>query len=141
MANPATNFTQERPGGFTRVVPTGSDDLSMEGVMQSLGLQAKPSGLFAVSAQVAASCVASLLWKDLAYRQEIMSLEKAREYGEAFVEQYKLEGATFYTNGNWDKYHQQSSFGYTPLTDATFSAVVMVVHPKFAACLVVEDED
>ena len=28
-----------------------------------------------------------------------------------------------------------------PLTNATFSAIVMVVHPKYAVCVVVEDED
>ena len=109
--------------------------------MKSLGLEPNASALTQVSPQVAADSVAALLWKDLAYSHEIMPLEKARNYGQAFVEQYDFESVTFYSNGEWNEYHQKSSFGYTPVTPATFSAVVMVVHPDFSACLVVEDED
>jgi hypothetical protein len=134
-------FIRARDGGFTRVTAVRNYGSPLEVVMQLLGLEAKPGALLEVSPQVAASCIAALLWKDLAYKYEFMPREAAERFGESFVEQYTCEGATFYTNGKWDQYHQQSTFGYIPLTSATFSAVVIVVHPEFAACLVVEDED
>jgi hypothetical protein len=109
--------------------------------MPLLGLVANLSALIEVSSQVAAGCIEALLWKDLAYKCECMPRETAARHGAAFVEQYACEGAVFYVNGRWDRYHEQATFGYSPLTSATFSAVVMVVHPEFAACLVVEDED
>lgn len=141
MNHPLLQAIKERDGGFIRLVTAGNHGCALAQVMHSLGLEEKPEALSAVSPEVAANSVAALLWKDLAYGHEFMPWPKALAHGQAFVAEHDGDGATFYVNGEWDRYHQGSGCAYTPLSDATFSAVVMVVHPEFAACLLVEDED
>jgi len=135
------NFIKERSGGFTRLVFVRNYDLPMNQVMQHIGIAAVPDALREVSSSIAAECIASLLWKDMAYGHEFMSLEKARDYANSYIGQFDFEQVRFYTNGSWHEYHVKSGCAYTPLTEATFSAVILAVHPQFAAGLIIEDED
>ena len=77
----------------------------------------------------------------MAYGIEMMPKACAEAYAKEFIDQFPLGSARFFTNGERDQYDRVSAFTYTPMTKATFSAVVMVVHPKYAVCVVVEDED
>lgn len=72
---------------------------------------------------------------------EFMPKQKADGYAHEFLKEYAVGDARFFTNGRWDQYHGSSGFQYSPLTAATFSAVVLVVCPGVATCLLVEDED
>ena len=68
-------------------------------------------------------------------------LATARQHARAFVDAYSGEDTIFFANGRWDRYRTQSGVAFTPLTPATLGAVVVAVHPAYAACLVVDDED
>jgi hypothetical protein len=116
------DFVLERLGS-TRVVAVRNYDLPLADVLSSMGIEPNADALFEVSLS------------------RVVASTTAEEYAKDFFVPLSGDGARFFTNGDWDRYHQHSSFGYMPLTNATFSATVMDVHPKYAVCVVVEDED
>ncbi len=139
---PTLEFIRERDGGFIRVSTVSNRGTSQALLLKSLGLEPLTNALSEVTREIAASCISTLLWRDMAYRStEFMSKQKADGYADDFLENYAVANSQFFTNGRWDKYHESSSFPYSPLTAATFSALVLVVCPEVATCLLVEDED
>ncbi|MGJ7614145.1 MULTISPECIES: hypothetical protein [unclassified Variovorax] len=136
------DFIRERDGGFTRVSTVSSYGTSQALLLKSFGLEPQADALSEVTREVAAACISALLWRDMAYSStEFMPKQKAEGYAQGFLEEYAAEGARFFTNGRWDQFHGSSGFPYSPLTGATFSAVVLVACPGVATCLLVEDED
>jgi hypothetical protein len=134
------DFVLERLGS-TRVVAVRNYDLPLADALSSMGIEPNADALFEVSLSRTVESLTELLSKDMVYGCEMMPRATAEEYAKDFFVPLSGDGTRFFTNGDWDRYHQHSSFGYMPLTNATFSAVVMVVHPKYAVCVVVEDED
>ncbi|WP_234385336.1 hypothetical protein [Paracidovorax avenae] len=133
----------ERGSGFVRVSAVGHHGAALAPLLESFCLQPDAGALSEVTREVAAACVSALLWCDMAYGVELMPREKADAHAHRFLEQCAAEGATFFTNGRWDLYHDGGGAPSTwsPLTSATFSAAVLVVCPAVATCLLVEDED
>ena len=138
--NLCLDFVFERRGS-TRVAIVRNYDLPMREVMKSLGIEPNPEALFEVSFSRAIGCLTILLWKDLAYSLELMPKDRAEAYAKQFVEQFSPENTRFFTNGDWDEYDKLSGISYSPLTPATFSAVLMGLHSTYAIAVVIEDED
>lgn len=138
--NLCLDFVFERRGS-TRIAMVRNYDFPMTEVMSSLHIAPNAGALLEVTFSRAIDCLTALLWKDLAYGVEMMPKAHAETYAKQFFDQFFRDNARFFTNGAWDRYDQVSAFSYTPLTKATFSAVLMVVHPKYAIAVVVEDED
>jgi hypothetical protein len=134
------DFLLERLGS-TRVVAVRNYDSPLADVLSSIGIEPNAAALFEVSLGRAVDCLTELLLKDMAYGCEMIPRTTAEECAKDFFVPLSGDGARFFTSGERDRYHQHPSFGYMPLTNATFSAVVMVVLPKYAVCVVVEDED
>lgn len=141
--NAALDLIVERGSGFVRVSAVGHHGAALAPLLESFGLQPDAGALSEVTREVAAACVSALLWRDMAYGVELMPREKANAHAHRFLEQCAAEGATFFTNGRWDLYHDGGGAlsTWSPLTSATFSAAVLVVCPAVATCLLVEDED
>ena len=138
--NLGLDFVFERLG-TTRVVIARNYDCPIPDVLRSLSVEPNADALFEVSADRAADCLTALLWKDLAYSCEMMPEARAEAYAKQFIAQFPHDSTRFFTNGEWERYHEVTAFSYTPVTKATFSAVVMVVSPDYAVGVVIEDED
>ncbi|WP_053844382.1 hypothetical protein [Paracidovorax avenae] len=142
--NVALDLIGERGCGFVRVSAVGRHGTALVQLLESFGLQPDAGALSAVTREVAAACISALLWRDMAYGVELMPRERAAAHANRFLEECAAEGATFFTNGRWDLYHDGGGGDpstWSPLTSATFSAAVLVVCPAVATCLLVEDED
>jgi hypothetical protein len=113
----------------------------MQHLLKSMSLAPEPEGLKEIDTSTAEKIIEAILWKDLAYGAEIMPKEQASKYALWFVEQYSSQECKLYTNGDWVNYHQKSSNGWHPLTDATFDGGIIIVHPQYAICIWVQDED
>ncbi|AVS70040.1 hypothetical protein C8247_05990 [Paracidovorax avenae] len=141
--NAALDLIGERGCGFVRVSAVGRHGAALAQLLESFGLQPDAGALSEVTREVSAACVSALLWRDMAYGVELMPRERADAHAHRFLEECAVEGATFFTNGRWDLYHDGGggTSAWSPLTSATFSAAVLVVCPAVATCLLVEDED
>jgi hypothetical protein len=106
-----------------------------------MNLAPDPEGLSEIDDRAAIKIIEAILWKDLAYHAEIMPKEQAGEYARWFIENFSGPESRFFTNGDWNDYHQTVSNSWYAFTDATFDAGVIVVSPQYAICLWVEDED
>lgn len=90
--------------------------------------------------------VRRVLHRDLAYDAEIMPEARAAELGERFLAQFGA-GARFFTNGTFYEERRRlsrsvwSGPSWEPVTEATFDTGVLVIGPKGAGCVWVEDED
>ncbi len=96
------------------------------------GLYDDPSAFAEVSASQAHSLVTSILHKDMAYSQPLMTEDRAQELTKQFFAKFGGR-ARFYSNG-WPD-------AWNPATDATFDTGVLVLGEDCAGCLWVEDED
>jgi hypothetical protein len=99
---------------------------------KEFGLNNDPSPFEPVAASNAVLLVASILHKDMAYRQPLMTEERAKELTEQFLGQFGAD-AKFFSNG-WPG-------GWSPATDATFDTGVLVIGKDRSGCIWVEDED
>ena len=104
------DFVLERLGS-TRVVGVRNYDLPLADVLSSMGIEPNADALFEVSLTRAVECLTELLRKDIAYGCEMMPSATAEEYAKDFFIPLSGDGARFFTNGGWDRYHQHSSFG------------------------------
>ena len=99
---------------------------------KEFGLKDDPAAFRPVAAARAVSLVASILHKDMAYSQPLMTAERAKALAEQFLAQFGAD-ARFLSNG-WPG-------GWNPATDATFDSGVLVIGNERSGCLWVEDED
>jgi hypothetical protein len=74
----------------------------------------------------------------MAYSYPMMSVERAKELAEQFLEQFGAV-AKFYSNG-WTGW-ETGSTGWSPATDATFDTGVLIIGNDRSGCIWVEDED
>lgn len=85
----------------------------------------------------------SLLERDLAYNSDADSAPLAEEFPREFLQEFS-EGARFFTNGEWhdDNATNGRPVGiWTPATESTFDAGVLVLHDDRVGVYWVEDED
>lgn len=94
-----------------------------------------------VDRQAAFTIVSSCMHCDLAYRQELLPLDAARDLASRFLSLFGGE-ARFFTNGEpIDVFRPRSSRSWFPITAATFDAGVIAVSPSRVGIFWVEDED
>jgi hypothetical protein len=134
-----------REAGSVRCASTnvwGEPQLGL--LLSAFGLAPEPSFLHEVTGDRAAQVLAAVLHRDMAYKCEVMPAARAKELAYQFLASQET-GAKFYINADWSEYFAPkqgpSSFGWNPLTESTFDAVVLVVGQRYATCIWVEDED
>jgi hypothetical protein len=93
-----------------------------------------------IDATAARRLIQSILHRDLAYCAEIMSLDRAGELTEQFLNQFGTENVRFWTNGTFHEL-RESGAAWNPVTAATFDTGVLVIGPHCSGCFWVEDED
>ena len=99
---------------------------------KEFGLHEEPSAFGELSTSEALSLVTSILHKEMAYSQPLMTEDRARDLAERFFALFG-DRARCYSNG-WPG-------GWNPATDATFDTGILVIGDDCSGCLWVEDED
>lgn len=131
----------DRKAGFLRVDSRRVYDSSLEQVISLFGLVSKPEALEECDIDYAIEVVKTILWRDLAYGTEFLPEETAFERAIFLVNQFYDVESKLYTNGDFKNYHNESSSSWNDLTNATFSAGIIIVNSNYATCIMVEDED
>ena len=132
----------ERRYGITRCTHARVFDRGLGPVLSMCGLSPQTDALTEVSRSQAQTVLEALLWKDLAHRAEVMSLQKARELAHEFVASLAEENTKYFVNADWSLYlRKPNGFSFTGLTDSTFDGGVVALSGGFAACVWVEDKD
>ena len=107
------------------------------------GLRPLGSGWREVDRERAATILRSLLERDLAYSSQADSAPFAEEFSRDFVQEFS-EGARFFTNGDWnddDPTDGRSVGVWTPATQSSFDAGILVLHDHRVGVYWIEDED
>jgi len=115
-------------------------------VAQEFSLNDDNANYHTISLAKAEEIVARLLHQELAYNSEIMPMEQAWNLALDFLRGFDQADARFYTNVDFGTIRQTGPDSWAgpqwnPVTNATFDAGVIAIHPKRAACFWVEDED
>lgn len=130
-----------RTVGVSRCTYAHTFNTDLNYILLLFGLLPKIADLMAISAIKAEGILATLLWKDMAYSAEIISLEYAQQLARHFVMTQKA-GTKFFSNADWQASLDHSNgFGWTPFTDATYDGGVIAVGSNYASCIWFEDED
>lgn len=93
-----------------------------------------------VDGQDAEAILTTVLAEDLAYNCERVPRAEAEQLAADFIHQFDNEPARFYTNIEFGE-SKNALGGWTPVTDATFDAGVLIVSPTRIACAWFMDED
>ena len=132
----------ERRYGITRCAHARIFDRGLKPALLMFGLFPQTDALTEISPSQAQAVLEALLWKDLAYRAEVMSLQRARELAHEFVASHAEENTKYFVNADWSLYlREPNGFSFTGLTDSTFDGGVVALSGGFASCVWVEDED
>jgi hypothetical protein len=116
-------------------VTDSSNDLSA--VLAKFGLFDDSSLVTEVSRAEAISILTELLWKDMAYGVECMSLDAAKGFAENFISESESSKCKYYSNVK-----SAESKQWQPLTSSTFdSGVIISGNIRRHACLWFQDED
>jgi hypothetical protein len=110
---------------------------SLAQLAKEFGLADDPDIYHEVDAAEARKIVQYVLQYDLAYHGGNMKPARAAHLADLFLSQFGNDGVTYFTNG----WLHEGSGGWTPATEATFDAGVLVIGPTNSGCLWVEDED
>ncbi len=127
--------------GLVRITYSGDSVNIKANHYPEFGLKGGFKDLLEIDFDKAKSIVAALLYKDLAYNSERMSLERAESYTEFLFDPFSEKDCLCYTNGNWNEYHDSTSGIWTPMTEATFDGGVIISSLGLSLCFWVEDED
>ncbi|UDL05458.1 hypothetical protein [Marinobacter sp. CA1] len=132
---------EKRGCGELRINFATNWNYSTNQILSGFGLFPNEENLIEVTIEVAREIVETLLWRDLAYSGEIMSKNDAIKYSEYLIYSQAPRESTFYTNAEWQKYHQTSSFSSKRFTNSTFDGGVLCVGKDSSMSIWVEDED
>lgn len=115
------------------------------GLAAEFGLASDPDCYREIDAATARRLIELVLRQDLAYLTELIPLTRAVDLADRFLAPFGTDGVRFFTNAMFDEKAEPmftlSSFGWNPVTAATFDTGVLVVGPQRCGCLWVEDED
>lgn len=117
---------------------TSADEVALQFGLRPLG-----NAWREVDRERAATILRSLLERDLAYNSDVDSAPLAEEVSRHFVQEF-CDGARFFTNGEWhdDNPTIGRSVGvWTPATESTFDAGILVLHDDRVGVYWIEDED
>lgn len=112
-------------------------------VALQFGLRPLGSAWRQVDRERAARILRSLLERDLAYHSDADSAPLAQEFSRHFVEEFPGD-ARFYTNGEWHDDNPTNGTpagAWTPATESTFDAGILVLHHHRVGVFWIEDED
>lgn len=116
---------------------------SADEVAQLFGLRPLGTSWREVDRERAKRILRSLLERDRAYNAELDSAPFAQEFSRQFVEEFPV-GAKFLTNGEWDVDNPKNGSpvdAWTPATESTFDAGILVLHDDRVGVCWIEDED
>ncbi|MFO0797040.1 MAG: hypothetical protein U0804_06150 [Gemmataceae bacterium] len=115
------------------------------GLAAEFGLAPDADRYREIDAATARRLIELVLHRDLAYRYELMPAARAVDLADRFLAPFGTDGVRYFTNAMFDEKAEPmftlSSFGWNPVTAATFDTGVLVVGPRRCGCLWVEDED
>jgi hypothetical protein len=141
--NICDEITRARNCGYVYcgVTPTRPD--SAVALAAEFDLVADATDLREVDGVMAVRLARFVLHRDLAYRDEIMTSDRAGELAERFLAQFAGDGVRFYTNGHFREEGGAivSLERWNPLTKGTLDTGVLVVGEGTGGCLWVQDED
>jgi hypothetical protein len=130
--------------GLVRCGLSSNKSPSVSELAAEFGLGSDPGIYREIDEPEARRLIRLVLHQDLAYDAKLMSVEKASELTDGFLEQFGTGETRFYTNG---KFYERgtgrwlNSWTWIPATMATFDTGVLVRGATVSGCLWVEDED
>lgn len=116
-----------------------SEAETLDDVARLSGLEELGRGWVEVDERLAREFLTAILHKDLAYKVEVMPEARAHWLSEEFLRSFGEHGSRFATN--IADVPSSSPFAWTPATEFTFDAGVVVLGPAAAGLLWVADED
>ena len=126
--------------GFSSLVSPSLAELASQ-----FGLSADPANYREIDEASARWLIEMVLNQDMAYNAEILPADRAVELADRFLSPFRAQEVRFFTNGSFHEARGPkltwSGASWNPATQATFDTGVMILGPKFSACLWVEDED
>jgi len=123
-------------------VVSGCEELScatVELAAMRFGLSGKAGIYREIPAGEAIALLTNIFHRDMAFDKKIMSAAQAFALAKAFVDCFPHEATCFYTNSTFGK--KQVPRSWSPATDATFDAGLLVLSRGITACLWLKDED
>lgn len=116
---------------------------SVSAIAVAFGLSSDAKCYREIDAELARAILICILHRDLAYRNEIMSLARAEELASQFIQEFGKTPCHIFTNGEFE---QEAGAGlvlrrWNSATDATGDTGVLVLGPEESACVWVADED
>jgi hypothetical protein len=138
---------RDRHAGWVKITFAKNYNYDLKEVMARVGLSNGPSEPRKVSQEEAIDTMTAILWRDMAYRVELIDKEQAHQRALKFVGEYALAGAEFYNNlflqGERDRSspYEFKSHSFSEFSDSTFNMCLLIVNPDSAVCVLAEDED
>lgn len=117
--------------------PGEAEDL--DAVAVAVGLQPLDRAWVQVDADKAEQILAAILHRDLAYKVELMPEHTARWLASTFLRGFDRHRSQFATNSE-DMPHEMP-WSWTPATDATFDAGIVILGEAASGIYWVADED
>lgn len=117
--------------------------LSLVELAERSGLAATSETYREIPAATARWLAVRILTHDLAYQCELVTPEIAERLVDAYFAAFAAPGHRYFTNLQGDRSNPDRSWldNWAPATRATFDAGVLILGPKLAGILWVEDED
>jgi len=131
----------KRRYGRTRINYTNERFSDVDELLKINGLLPEKENLIEIDYSQAKLIVESLLNYGVAYKEEFMSTELAKEYTTFLFEDLKEVNSKCFTNGEWNKYHGTNGFGWNSLTKSTFDGGVLVTTDTLHFCFWIEEEN
>jgi hypothetical protein len=111
-------------------------------LLAAFGLSPKVSALNPVDLELAQRIAVLVLSQDLAYGTQLIPPAEAARLAAAFMALFAGTKVDCFTNASLSEDDGRLTVkAWTPLTDATFDAGIIVLSTERAGCLWVEDED
>jgi len=128
---------RDRDAGWVRITFAKNYSYELKDVIARVGLPGGPSDLRRISQEQAIDTMTRILWRDLAYRKELIAEEGAHQSALTFVNEYASADAEFYNNLELSG----DSSAWFPVSDSTFDLCLLIVNKDSAVCVLAEDDD
>lgn len=134
----ADDIAKSRQYGLTRCCCVSSARLSLHEALSVFGLRQDEESLTQVSAEEGARLLERLLATSLVDNLDAMPRDVARRASADFIETFRAQACSFYTNGNWASSDAPS---WNPLTSAVFDGGLIALGPTISGCVWVDEND
>lgn len=131
---------RERPAGQVWLAVLGPGEAhDFDAVAGAVGLEPLGRAWVEVDRERAERILAAILHTDLAYKAEVMPEDTAQWLASNFLDGFDRHRSRFATNSN--DVPDQMPWSWTPATDSTFDAGVVIVGEAGSGIYWVADED